>query len=99
MKRIKFGKYAGVKIKGKIPLEAPNSLSHLSWVSWLTAMVESDGKFGSVMNYDGTGMTAGIHQAIAVYPKAPGDGNKKNEQGPMWKLMNRIWAMIGREQV
>lgn len=92
MKRIEFGKYAGVKIDGIFELEMPSTLDHLRWASYLTAMVESNGKFGSVMNYDGTGMTVGIHQAVAVYPKMLDDNIKKNDQGEMWKLLNRIWA-------
>lgn len=66
--------------------------THLLRASWLTAMVESGGKFGCVINYDGTGMTAGLHQAIAVYPAQlmKKDGNLRNDQGPLWKLLNLV---------
>jgi len=94
MKRVTFGKFAGVRVGGKIRMEDVNDNSlHLDRASWLTAQVESGGKFGTVINYDGTGMTAGMHQAIAVYPKALDDGVKANDQGPLWKLMNRIWSL------
>jgi hypothetical protein len=94
MKRIKYKKFAGVRIKGKVPLEKPEGLDrlyHLNRVEWLTAMVESGGVFGTVQNYDGTGMTAGLHQAIACYPRAQG-------QGPLWDLLRQIGmlAPIGR---
>jgi len=57
---------------------------HWDRVSYLTAMVESGGRFGTCIMYDGTGITAGIHQAVAVYPR-----NLK-AQGPLWKL---LWRM------
>ena len=89
MERIVFGKYAGLRINGKIDMPEPEDFntSHFSRASWLTAQVESGGKFGTVMNYDGTGMTAGIHQAIAVYPRALDDNNFENDQGPLWNLL------------
>ena len=88
MNRIVFKEYAGVRIKGQKPLSSfPLSRRHLDRASRLTAEVESGGRFGSVMSYDGTGMTAGIHQAIAVYPK-----NLK-DQGPLWKLLLRESGM------
>jgi hypothetical protein len=94
MERITFGKFAGLKINGKIDMPEPEDfdISHLSRASWLTAQVESGGKFGTVMNYDGTGMTAGIHQAIAVYPRALDDNNKENDQGPLWELISDLKA-------
>lgn len=95
MKRITFKKYAGVKMRGSVDISSwkyGSPDSHLQRAGLLTALVESGGKFGCVMNYDGTGMTAGIHQAIAVYPRslAPYDHNPKNDQGPLWKLLNRM---------
>jgi hypothetical protein len=36
--------------------------------------------FGTVISYDGTGITAGIHQAVAVFPKTL-------DQGPLWELL------------
>lgn len=93
MRRVTFGKYAGVRVNGTVPIKDVYTDLHLDRVSWLTAQVESGGKFGTVINYDGTGMTAGIHQAIAVYPRALDDGVKANDQGPLWKLLNRIWSL------
>jgi len=94
MKRIEFkgGKYAGVRIKGKVEIERLESLRTLERAEWLTAQVESGGRFGTVISYDGTGMTAGLHQCIAVYPKeiTRDDGIAANDQGPLWKLLNEI---------
>lgn len=93
MKRIKFRNYAGFKISGTEPMQKEGRDTHLLRASYLTAMVESGGKFGCVINYDGTAMTAGIHQAIAVYPaqlRHP-DKNIANDQGPLWKLMYRLY--------
>jgi hypothetical protein len=58
-------------------------------VLWLTSKVESGGNFGAVMAYDGTGMTAGLHQAIAVYPKelADEDLNAADDQGSLFALV------------
>jgi len=90
MKRITFKKYAGVRIRGKEPIPLPRSGKHLDRAVWLTAQVESGGSFGCVMNYDGTGMTASIGQAIAVYPRGLADDIKANDQGPLWKVLHRI---------
>lgn len=84
MKRVTFGNYAGVRIKGTVPIYIDtNNIYHLDRAEWLTAQVECGGKFGSVQNYDGTGMTAGLHQAIAVYPKMA-------KQGPLFRLLQAI---------
>ena len=91
MRRVTFKKYAGVRINGDVPIDIPGD-GHMDRASWLTVMVESGGKFGTVISYDGTGMTAGLHQAIAVYPKElrlPEDGNSLDDQGPLWKLLDR----------
>lgn len=94
MKRIKFGDYAGFNKPGTTEISKEDRYTHLLRASWLTAMVESGGKFGNVMNIDGTAMTAGIHQAIAVFPrelKNP-DAIAWNDQGPLWRLLRPVWA-------
>ena len=88
MKRKTFKKYAGLVVKGKAKQASVDMDSlHLQRAAWLTAEVESGGVYGTVMNYDGTGMTAGIHQAIAVYPRNLEDDKVGNDQGPLWKLL------------
>lgn len=89
---VEYKNYQGLRMTGAVPLEAPG-FWHIDEISWLTACVESGGKFGCVMNYDGTGMTAGIHQAIAVYPSAIKDNNARNDQGPLWKLLARLGGL------
>jgi len=92
MKRVKFKKFAGVRIKGSSDSELikTKSIYHIDRAVWLTCMVESGGKFGCVISYDGTGITASLGQAIAVYPRNLGDEVKKNDQGPLWKVLKRI---------
>lgn len=84
LKRITFGNYAGVNIPGTVPMDLDvnkdNLITHAERASWLTAQVESGGKFGNVMNYDGTGLTAGIHQ----------DPRDLNSTGSLWDLINDI---------
>jgi len=92
MQRITFKQYVGVRIRGTEEAELRSENYHLWRAAYLTAQVESGGMYGTVMNYDGTGMTAGIHQAIAVYPRelAHPDGNAEDDQGLLWKLIARI---------
>lgn len=89
MKKITFNGFSGYKIVGTRKDESL-AYSHLDLVSKVTASVESGGVFGTVINYDGTGMTAGIHQAIAAYPK------DLTAQGPLWKLLCRAYALPAR---
>lgn len=94
MKLVKWKKYRGFRIRGDVPMEEPYR-THLDRAAWLTAQVESGGKYGAVISYDGTGMTAGVHQAIAVYPRElkNEDWNAADDQGPLWKLLKRIEAV------
>lgn len=89
MDRIEFKKFAGVRINGITRMPKPSNLSrsHLARASYLTAQVESGGRYGTVISYDGTGITAGIHQAVAIYPANVADKNVGNDQGPLWRLL------------
>jgi len=40
-------------------------------------------------------MTASIGQSMAVFPRALGDDTKKNDQGPLWKVLHRINSLPG----
>jgi hypothetical protein len=84
-----YGSYSGPRIRGKKSLDLRRDSSHMDRVLWLTSKVESGGNFGAVMAYDGTGMTAGLHQAIAVYPKelADDDLNAADDQGSLFALL------------
>lgn len=92
VRRVTFRSYAGPSIKGSEPWEIEGPVDHWARVLWLTSKVESGGKFGAITMYDGTAMTAGLHQAIAVYPKElrHEDFAAKDDQGSLWKLLRMI---------
>lgn len=81
-------------ILGTEPILPPTSRRefHVERAYWLTVRVETGATFGTVMAYDGTGMTAGPDQHIAVYPQelASEDYNSKDDQGDLWKLLRRM---------
>lgn len=95
VKRVRFRSYAGPSIKGTHPFTLEEPSSHWDRVLWLTSKVESGGKFGAITMYDGTAMTAGLHQAIAVYPKElrHEDFAASDDQGSLWKIL-RMLEMI-----
>ncbi len=84
--------YSGPVIKGKIPFNLSENADHWDRVVWLTARVETGGKFGATTCYDGTGNTSGLIQAIAVYPRelAHEDNNPADDQGPLWKMVEAV---------
>lgn len=92
VRRVKFRSYAGPSIKGTDPWEIEEPADHWSRVLWLTSKVESGGKFGAITMYDGTAMTAGLHQAIAVYPRElrHEDFAAVDDQGSLWKLLRML---------
>lgn len=90
-----YNKYSGPLIRSNVLVPAPvgpRSLFHIDRAYWLTAKVETGGTFGTVMAYDGTGMTAGPDQHIAVYPTelANEDFNPEDDQGGLWQLVRRL---------
>jgi hypothetical protein len=95
----KFRSYAGPMIKGTVPYEVPElQHNHVERAFWLTAKVETGARFGSVISYDGTGMTAGLDQHVAVYPRelaGKDDGNALDDQGSLWKLLRRMEYVQG----
>lgn len=93
-----FRTYAGPMIKGTVPLSATEvPTSHVARAFWLTAKVETGAKFGAIVMYDGTAVTAGLDQHIAVYPKElkNEDGNAADDQGGFWKLLRRLEVLPG----
>lgn len=78
-----YGKFSGPYIKGDVDAMHKPYLDDTHWmrVLWLTTMVESGGKTGSIMMADGTGCTAGVEQSIIVYPR------NLTVQGPLVKLL------------
>lgn len=97
----KYKRYSGPMIRGTTTFLPPNGARknhHVDRAFWLTTAVETGAKFGAVMAYDGTGMTAGLDQHVAVYPRElskPDDGNALDDQGTLWKLLRRIETVRG----
>lgn len=93
IRRRTFGSYSGPQILGTEPflLDIASS-SHWNRVLYLTSLVESGAKFGSITMYDGTAVTAGLHQAIAVYPKEldSEDFYAEDDQGSFWNLLRKL---------
>ncbi len=81
-----YGKFSGPYIVGtEDALDVPSlESSHWDRALWLTVMVESGGKLGSIMMADGTGVTAGLEQSILVYPK------NLAVQGPLVGLLHFV---------
>jgi len=92
VKWMKWNRYSGPRIKGTTPYHLPDDADHWERVLWLTSIVESGGKFGAVIAYDGTGTTAGLTQCIAVYPRElrNEDNNPNDDQGILWKLIEEV---------
>lgn len=90
-----YGSYAGPVIFGTDLIDKPAGDRvefHVDRAFWLTTMVETGGKVGAIMAADGTAMTAGLDQHIAVYPKelSHEDYRAINDQGSLWKLLRRL---------
>jgi hypothetical protein len=92
-----YKNYSGPRVIGKKKYRFDNNSDHLERAFYLTSVVESGAKFGTVVMYDGTGVTAGLTQAIAVYPAALSrdDRNPLNDQGPLWHLLRMIEVDAG----
>lgn len=86
----KYKKFSGPRILGSSPMSVPTTDRHVDRAYWLTAKVESGAKFGAIVMYDGTALTGGPDQHIAVYPKHLADDNAKDDQGGLWKLLRRL---------
>jgi len=96
----KFKNYSGFVVYGRedimdhLYIVPDYEENHLERAFLVTFLVECGGLFGTVMNYDGTGMTAGPCQNILVYPRHLRDSSVKNDQGPLCKLLREI-ELIG----
>jgi hypothetical protein len=86
VKRRTWKKYAGPSISGSGEVLPTPSMADTHWMRafWLTSMVESGGRIGAIVMYDGTAVTAGLHQAVAVYPR------DLKAQGPLFALLRRL---------
>ena len=81
-----YGKFSGPYIIGNrnTPAVSAPVAPFMARAFWLLISSECGGRFGVVNMRDGTGVTAGLHQAVACYPR-----NTK-EQGPLFKY---LWKM------
>jgi hypothetical protein len=89
----KLGDYSGPSFPGDAGiLELKNKDRHVERAFFLTAKVESGGGYGAYCAYDGTAVTAGLDQHIAVYPRALAceDWCAENDQGTFWKLLSQF---------
>lgn len=87
VKHKKIKSFSGPYIYGtKDAYDEPPTLEsfHIDRAFWLTNMVESGGKLGTIMAADGTGITASLEQLPAVYPR------NMSVQGPLFKMIRRI---------
>lgn len=89
-----YGDYSGPVTQGTAVYSPVHIVGHLERAFYITSMVECCAKFGSIVGYDGTGVTAGLHQAILVYPKelADDDFQPKDDQGSLVELLSLIQA-------
>lgn len=93
-----YKNFSGPAIIGTWQIPAPHSsLYCLDRQHWLTTEVETGGTYGTVVMYDGTGITAGPDQFILVYPRALAheDYNAANDQGPLTKLLRQLEPVPG----
>lgn len=98
VKWIQFRSYSGPVINAGAPVGPPRS-GHAQRAYWLTTKVETGGVLGKVMAYDGTCMTAGPDQHIAVYPKelSEEDWRAEDDQGSLWSLLARLLRVRGSD--
>lgn len=86
-----FGDYSGPVISGIDPIDPPREDSrHVARAYWLTTKVETGARFGTIVMYDGTAVTGGPDQHVAVYPRHLADDVLENDQGGLWKLLRRL---------
>jgi len=90
--RVSYKSYSGPRIRGTVDYVLSSPSSHWDRVLWLVSTVESGGRFGAITMYDGTAVTAGLHQAIAVYPKelSHEDYRARDDQGSLWSLLRSL---------
>lgn len=96
VKWVSFKSYSGPSILDGVPLGPPKG-THLDRAYWLTTKVETGAYLGRVMAYDGTCMTAGPDQHIAVFPREliEEDFKAEDDQGSLWELLAALASVRG----
>lgn len=91
-----YGKYSGPYIIGtrNTPVvAAPDpGAPFMMRAFWLTSMAECLARFGVVNMRDGTGVTAGLHQAVACLPRST------KAQGDLFKMLWRLNQCVDLEE-
>jgi hypothetical protein len=92
-----YKKYSGPVFVGSRKIAVPSLARTLERQHWLTAQVETNGTYGTVVMFDGTVITAGPDQFILVYPRelANEDFNARDDQGPLTRLLRRLEPTAG----
>lgn len=95
-----YRSFSGPVVKGTVEmaeLSFGDRSSHVARAFDLTSRVETGARHGAIMMADGTAVTAGLDQQIAVYPKALAheDYNAQNDQGGLFKLLRRMETVDG----
>lgn len=95
---VEFRSYAGPSINDGVAIGPPRD-GHVARAYWLTTKVETGAYFGRVMAYDGTCMTAGPDQHIAVFPKelTEEDWRAEDDQGSLWDLLSALRGLRGSD--
>lgn len=96
VKWVQFRSYSGPSISDGVSIPTPHN-GHVGRAYWLTTKVETGGYFGRVMAYDGTCMTAGPDQHIAVFPRelVEEDWRAEDDQGSLWALLAHLRLLRG----
>ena len=87
VKHKRYKNFAGPVLYGHTRMAQPADDTFLEKLVYVTAMVESGGFYGSVFMADGTGITGGLCQHVAILPR-------QMEYGGFWKLMAFIDAFF-----
>lgn len=87
-----YGDFSGPVIMGSVPYRPIHIVGHWERAFYITSLVECNAMMGSVVMYDGTVVTAGLHQAILVYPQQLAKENfqASDDQGSLVKLLTMI---------
>jgi hypothetical protein len=95
---VQFRSFSGPSISDGVRIPTPHN-GHVGRAYWLTTKVETGGYFGRVMAYDGTCMTAGPDQHIAVFPRelVEEDWRAEDDQGSLWALLGHLRLLRGSD--
>jgi len=87
IKWAQYSSYSGPVIYGTEKIDVPITTNHVTRAWYLSTMVETGGKRGSINMYDGTAITAGASQYAGVL--------KDGAQGKLWDFLGYMteWSV------